>query len=93
MSCASSASIHRAVDDSADQNCSFKRARDLKNVEALTGGKSDPYVRVLRSGIVTGRTLVINNNLDPEWDEYVLPCPPVASTDDVQNRVHPGALA
>lgn len=47
----------------------FKRARDLKNVEALTGGKSDPYVRVSRSGIVVGRTLVINNNLDPEWDE------------------------
>lgn len=49
----------------------FKRGIDLKNVEALTGGKSDPYVRCLRSGIVIGRTLVVDNNLDPEWDEIV----------------------
>lgn len=55
----------------ADYLFRFKRARDLKNVEALTGGKSDPYVRILRSGIVCGRTLVTNNNLDPEFDESV----------------------
>lgn len=36
----------------------FRRAVDLKNVEALTGGKSDPYVRVLRSGIVLCRTAI-----------------------------------
>lgn len=47
----------------------FKRAKDLKNVEALTGGKSDPYARVLHAGIVVARTLVIDNNLNPEWDE------------------------
>lgn len=47
----------------------FQKGRDLKNVEGLTGGKSDPYIRVLRNGIVLGRTLVINNNLNPEWDE------------------------
>ncbi|KAH9818867.1 C2 domain-containing protein [Melampsora americana] len=49
----------------------FKRAEDLKNVEALTGGKSDPYVRVMRSGIVLSRTQIHNNNLDPEFDEIV----------------------
>lgn len=36
----------------------FKSAQDLKNVEALTGGRSDPYARVLRSGIVVTRTQV-----------------------------------
>ncbi|KDE05686.1 hypothetical protein MVLG_03920 [Microbotryum lychnidis-dioicae p1A1 Lamole] len=49
----------------------FKRARDLKNVEAMTGGKSDPYMRILHAGIVITRTEVIDNNLDPEWDEIV----------------------
>lgn len=49
----------------------MKKAIDLKNVEALTGGKSDPYVRVLRGGLVIARTLVHNNNLDPEFDEIV----------------------
>ncbi|SCV70224.1 BQ2448_1618 [Microbotryum intermedium] len=49
----------------------FKRARDLKNVEAMTGGKSDPYMRILHAGIVITRTQVIDNNLDPEWDEIV----------------------
>lgn len=36
----------------------FDRAEDLKNVEALTGGKSDPYVRVMRSGIVLARSQI-----------------------------------
>ncbi|GAA6043375.1 hypothetical protein JCM8097_005289 [Rhodosporidiobolus ruineniae] len=49
----------------------FKRSRDLKNVEGLTGGKSDPYVRVIRNGLVIARTVVHNNNLDPEYDEIV----------------------
>ncbi|KAG0147448.1 hypothetical protein CROQUDRAFT_42936 [Cronartium quercuum f. sp. fusiforme G11] len=49
----------------------FKKAEDLKNVEALTGGKSDPYVRVMRSGIVLARTQIHNNNLDPEFDEIL----------------------
>lgn len=39
----------------------IKRGVDLKNVEALTGGKSDPYVRVHSNGIVLARTLVVNN--------------------------------
>lgn len=49
----------------------IRKAIDLKNVEGLTGGKSDPYVRIIRGGIVAARTLVINNNLDPEFDEII----------------------
>jgi Ca2+-dependent lipid-binding protein len=39
----------------------IRRGVDLKNVEGMTGGKSDPYVRIHQSGIVLARTLVINN--------------------------------
>ncbi|GAA6019595.1 hypothetical protein JCM10207_006938 [Rhodosporidiobolus poonsookiae] len=48
----------------------FKRSKDLKNVEAPLG-KSDPYARVLSRGIVVARTVVHNNNLDPEYDEIL----------------------
>jgi Ca2+-dependent lipid-binding protein len=47
----------------------FKNARDLRNLETL--GKSDPYARVLLSGIEKGRTVTFQNNLDPDWDEVV----------------------
>jgi Ca2+-dependent lipid-binding protein len=47
----------------------FKNARDLKNLETL--GKSDPYVRVLLSGIEKGKTVTFQNNLNPDWDEVV----------------------
>ncbi|KAH8928049.1 hypothetical protein BT69DRAFT_651519 [Atractiella rhizophila] len=47
------------------------KATDLKNVEGLTGGKSDPYVRVLHSGIIVARTMVVDNNLNPEWEEVI----------------------
>lgn len=47
----------------------FKNARDLRNVEMM--GKSDPYARVLLSGIEKGRTVTFQNNLDPDWDEVV----------------------
>lgn len=47
----------------------FKNARDLRNLETL--GKSDPYVRVLLSGIEKGRTVTFQSNLDPDWDEIV----------------------
>lgn len=49
----------------------FWEARDLRNVEAVTGGKSDPYVRVLSGFQVRERTSVIDNNLSPEWGEAV----------------------
>jgi Ca2+-dependent lipid-binding protein len=47
----------------------FINARDLRNVETL--GKSDPYVRVLLSGIEKGRTVTFQNNLNPDFDEVI----------------------
>ncbi|KAK2790498.1 hypothetical protein FQN52_005515 [Onygenales sp. PD_12] len=44
-------------------------AKDLKNLETM--GKSDPYCRVLLSGIEKGRTVTFKNNLNPDWDEVV----------------------
>ncbi|EIW86483.1 tricalbin [Coniophora puteana RWD-64-598 SS2] len=49
----------------------LKNATDVKNVEAALGGKSDPYVRVQVNNITLGRTEVINNNLDPVWDQII----------------------
>ncbi|KAG0700683.1 C2 domain-containing protein [Suillus ampliporus] len=49
----------------------LQKATDVKNVEAALGGKSDPYVRVLVNNITLGRTEVINNNLNPEWDQII----------------------
>lgn len=48
-----------------------KRANDLKNVEAAFGGKSDPYVKAILGGKVHGRTNVIDNNLNPVWNEHL----------------------
>lgn len=47
----------------------FKKATDLRNVEKM--GKSDPYTRVLLSGVEKGRTVTFKNNLNPEWDEVL----------------------
>ncbi|KAL2213575.1 tricalbin [Sarocladium strictum] len=47
----------------------FLKATDLRNFEAF--GKSDPYVRVLLSGIEKRRTVTFRNNLNPEWDEVL----------------------
>jgi len=47
----------------------FKNATDLRNLEAM--GKSDPYARVLLSGVTRGRTVTFRSNLNPEWDEVV----------------------
>ncbi|TDZ13160.1 Uncharacterized protein C8035_v000359 [Colletotrichum spinosum] len=47
----------------------FKHARDLRNFETL--GKSDPYVRVLLSGIEKARTVTHKNTLDPDFDEVL----------------------
>lgn len=49
----------------------LKKAVDLKNVESGLGGKSDPYVRVLLNHQVLAKTEVIDNNLNPEFDEIV----------------------
>jgi Ca2+-dependent lipid-binding protein len=47
----------------------FQRARELRNFETM--GKSDPYVRVVVSGIEKGRTVVHRNTLSPTWDEII----------------------
>ena len=47
----------------------FQSATDLKNVETM--GKSDPYVRVLLSGIEKGKTIRRENELNPVWDEVM----------------------
>ncbi len=47
----------------------FKGASSLRNLETM--GKSDPYVRVLVSGIEKGRTVTHRNTLDPDWDEII----------------------
>jgi len=54
----------------------FQSATNLKNLDTV--GKSDPYARVLLSGVQKGRTVTWKNNLNPEFDEvfYV----PVHST-------------
>ena len=47
----------------------LKGARDLRNVETV--GKSDPYVRIMLSGIEKGKTVTFQNNLNPDWDEVI----------------------
>ncbi|KPM40646.1 Uncharacterized protein PYUK71.03c [Neonectria ditissima] len=47
----------------------FMKATDLRNFEAF--GKSDPYTRVLLSGIEKARTVTFRNDLNPEWDEVL----------------------
>jgi Ca2+-dependent lipid-binding protein len=49
----------------------LKKAVDVKNVEAALGGKSDPYVRVMGANKTLARTEVIQNSLNPEWDQIV----------------------
>ncbi|KAG8844129.1 hypothetical protein FRB91_002847 [Serendipita sp. 411] len=49
----------------------MKKAVDIKNVEGGLGGKSDPYVRVMINNTIMTRTEVINNNLNPVWDQYM----------------------
>ncbi|KAI9053494.1 hypothetical protein LZ554_002449 [Drepanopeziza brunnea f. sp. 'monogermtubi'] len=47
----------------------FQNARDLRNLETV--GKSDPYVRVLLSGIEKARSVTFQNNLNPDFDEVI----------------------
>jgi Ca2+-dependent lipid-binding protein len=44
-------------------------ASELRNFE--TFGKSDPYARLLLSGITMGRTVTFQNELNPKWDEVI----------------------
>ncbi|KAI9008912.1 C2 domain-containing protein [Phycomyces nitens] len=43
-------------------------AEEIKNVEALTGGKSDPYVRIMSGTQVRGQTEYIEDELNPVWN-------------------------
>jgi Ca2+-dependent lipid-binding protein len=43
-------------------------AKSLKNVEGLTGGKSDPYVRIMSGLQSRGQTEAILDELNPVWD-------------------------
>lgn len=47
----------------------FQSAKEIRNLETI--GKSDPYGRVLLSGIEKGRTVTYQNNLNPDWDEVI----------------------
>ncbi|KAJ1722955.1 Tricalbin-2 [Coemansia erecta] len=47
----------------------FHEGRNLKNVEASTGSKSDPYVRVMVQNVIVAKTRYIANTLDPVWHE------------------------
>ncbi|GAA5810280.1 hypothetical protein MFLAVUS_003700 [Mucor flavus] len=49
----------------------LNNAKSLKNVEVLTGGKSDPYVRVMSGLQSRGQTEPILDELDPVWDTAV----------------------
>ncbi|KAI8145238.1 C2 domain-containing protein [Fennellomyces sp. T-0311] len=53
----------------------FFGARELKNVEAITGGKSDPYVRVLSGMQIRGQCERLNDNLDPDWEDAIFYVP------------------
>lgn len=52
----------------------MKKGIDLKNVEAMMGGKSDPYVQLKLRGQVMDGSVIVNNDLNPEWNE-ILYCP------------------
>ncbi|KAI9891147.1 MAG: hypothetical protein M1814_002990 [Vezdaea aestivalis] len=47
----------------------FINARNLRNLETL--GKSDPYVRVLLSGVEKAKTVTFQNDLNPNFDEVI----------------------
>ncbi|RCH96904.1 hypothetical protein CU097_001281 [Rhizopus azygosporus] len=46
-------------------------ADDLKNVEAMTGGKSDPYVRLLVGAQNRGQTDYFDDTLCPVWNQVL----------------------
>ncbi|KAJ1964509.1 Tricalbin-2 [Dipsacomyces acuminosporus] len=43
--------------------------KNLKNVEAASGRKSDPYVRVMIQNQIMAKTRYINDTLNPVWNE------------------------
>lgn len=49
----------------------MQSANDLKNVETMTGGKSDPYVRIMSGVQNRGQTERVDDNLDPVWNQVL----------------------
>lgn len=49
----------------------LQKANDLKNVEALTGGKSDPYVRIMSGVQNRGQIERVDDDLDPIWNQVL----------------------
>lgn len=47
----------------------FIKAVDVMNLETI--GKVDPYLRVFFNGFQRGRTVAIDDTLDPVWDEVI----------------------
>lgn len=45
------------------------KGTDMRNLETI--GKVDPYIRVFVNGFQRGRTIAIDDTLDPVWDEVI----------------------
>lgn len=56
-------------------------AKDVKNVEALQGGKSDPYALLRVDSVMVCGTAVIQDDLNPVWNQILYA--PVHSLSDV----------
>lgn len=59
----------------------LRGAFDVKNVEALMGGKSDPYAMLRVNNLVVSGTAVVENNLSPVWNQVLYA--PVHSTSEI----------
>lgn len=59
----------------------MRGAHDVKNVEALSGGKSDPYAMLSVNNIPVHGTCVIDDTLTPQWDQVLYA--PVHATAEV----------
>lgn len=49
----------------------LRGARDIKNVEALSGGKSDPYVMLSVNNMPIHGSAVMDDNLNPDWNQIL----------------------
>lgn len=59
----------------------IRGAVDIKNVEALMGGKSDPYAMLRVNNLIVSGTAVIDNDLNPVWNQVLYA--PVHSTSEI----------
>lgn len=59
----------------------IRGAKDVKNVEALSGGKSDPYAVLRVNNLPVMGTAVVQNNLSPVWNQVLYA--PVHTTAEV----------